>query len=72
MEEEGRAGLEDSRAPWTFKVAVESLLDELFRVVGGDVMAPSELAVGIGPTQVWVSGAGKHGVFEMNEIEEGG
>lgn len=49
-------------------MAVESLLDEFVPLVGGDVMSPSELAVGIGPKQVWVSGRrGRHSVFEMKE-----
>lgn len=67
-EEEERAGLEeDFGTPRVFKVAVESLLSELFPVMGGDVMAPRALAVGVGPRQVWVSSAGRHGVFEIGE-----
>ena len=42
-------------------------MDELFIVVGGDVMEPSELAVGLGERLVWVSGRGRYGVFEMEE-----
>ena len=38
----------DGRAPETFNVAVESLVDELFVVVGGDAMEPGELAVELG------------------------
>ena len=47
--EGSQAEPEDSRAPQTFNVAVESLWDESFPLVGGDVMSPSELALGIGP-----------------------
>lgn len=65
--EGSEADPEDSRAPQPFNVAVKSLLDELFTLVGGNVMSPSELAMGIGPKQVWVSGAGRLGVFEMKE-----
>ncbi len=57
--------LEGLEAPQTFNVAVESLLDEFFMVVGGDVMSVNELAVGMGPKQVWVSGGGRHGVHEI-------
>ena len=48
-------------------MAVESLLDELFGVVGGDVMSVNKLAVGIGQKQVWVSGGGRHGVHKIEE-----
>ena len=68
VESEGaQAEPEGSRAPQTFNVAVESLLDELFRVVGEDVMSLDELAVGVGPKQVWVSGGGRHGIHEMED-----
>ena len=61
------AGPEDYRAPQTFNVAMKPLLDELFTLVGGNVMSPSELAIKIWPKQVWVSGGGRLGVFEMKE-----
>ncbi|MCJ1458024.1 hypothetical protein MMC28_008394 [Mycoblastus sanguinarius] len=47
----------------SFKVAVESLVDELFVVVGGDIMAPRELGGGLSERQVWCSSAGRQGVF---------
>ena len=63
--EETQTELEDL-APQTFNVAVESLLDELFPVVGEDIMSLDELAVGLGPKKVWVSG-GRYGIHEMKE-----
>lgn len=66
-QEGSQAELEGSKAPQTFNVAVESLLDELFILVGGDVMSVNELAMGIGPKQVWVSGGGRHGVHKIEE-----
>ena len=62
---EAETELEGSEAPQTFNVAVESLLDEFFTVVGGDIMPVRELAVGMGPKQVWVSSAGRYGVHEI-------
>ena len=43
-----QAGQEGSGASQLFNVAVESLLDEPFTVVGGDVVSVDESAVGIG------------------------
>lgn len=63
--EETQTELEDL-APQTFNVAVESLLDELFTVVGSDIMSLDELAVGLGPKDVWVFG-GRHGIHELKD-----
>ncbi|MCJ1435512.1 hypothetical protein MMC27_004886 [Xylographa pallens] len=51
----------------SFNVAVESLLDELFVVMGEDMLSPRELGTRLTGRQVWCSTAGRTGVFTQQE-----
>ena len=51
----------------SFNVALESLVDELFTVIGGDIQSPRELGTHLGDRQIWCSSAGRHRVFTQQE-----
>ncbi|MCJ1384575.1 hypothetical protein MMC17_007692 [Xylographa soralifera] len=64
---EGTEGEEGHGFDGFFNVAMESLLDELFVVIGQDLLSPRELEKGLSGRQVWCSTAGRTGVFAQQE-----
>ena len=67
--EQPEEGSEGRHGPYAgyFNVAIRSLVDELFTVVGGQILEPFELGLGMGPRQVLCApGGGRHGVVTLD------